>query len=123
MDTAFWVKPPSEPHDSLRWSDTSMVLASRMLDLDVGGCRKMLWDLWNEKRNTVLSNESLSSRMMEMEEAVNASGAYLRESEKWYGGAETLNLSELEYYTIECLNLVRLTIEDRWPVKDMTLIR
>lgn len=123
MDTAFWVKPPSEPHDSLRWPDTSMVLASRMLDLDVGGCRKMLWDLWNEKRNTVLSNESLSSRMMEMEEAVNASGAYLRESEKWYGGAETLNLSELEYYTIECLNLVRLTIEDRWPVKDMTLIR
>ena len=123
MDTAFWVKPPSESHDSLRWPDTSMILASRMLDLDVGGCRKMLWDLWNEKKQTVLSDESLSARIMEMEETVNASGAYLRETEKWYGGAQTLNLSELEYYTLQCLNLVRLTIEDRWPVENMMLTR
>lgn len=123
MDTAFWVKPPSEAHDSLRWPDTSMILASRMLDLDVGGCRKMLWELWNEKKQNVLSDEALSGRILQMEEYVNASGAYLRESEKWYGGAEVLNLSELEYYTLQCLNLVRLTIEDRWPVEGMELSR
>ena len=83
----------------------------------------MLRDLWNEKKQPELSDESLSARIMEMEETVNASGAYLRETEKWYGGAQTLNLSELEYYTLQCLNLVRLTIEDRWPVENMMLTR
>ena len=116
MDTAFWVKPPSEPHDSLRWPDLSMVLPRRMLDLDIGNCRERMWQIWREKRATILSDEAIYERFTAMEEYVNATGAYLRETEKWYGGATELNLSEMEYYEERNLNLVELTMEEHWPI-------
>lgn len=121
MDTGLWVRKDFDPHNSLRWPDMSMVLPTRMLDLNVGNCREMIWQLWNEKRTGVLSKESFSARIMDTEALINASGAYLRESQKWYGEAVKLNLSEMEYYAEECLNLVRLTLESVWPVEGMTL--
>ena len=121
MDTAFWVKPPSEPHNSLRWPDVSMVLPKRMLDLNVGGCREMIWEMWREKRATILSNEAIYNRFIEMEAYINASGAYLRESQKWYGEEKKLNLSELEYYEEQSLGLVELVLEDLWPVEGQKL--
>lgn len=116
MDTAFWVKPPSEPHDSMRYPDTSMVLPRRMLDLNVGNCRELMWKIWREKRQTVLADEAIYERFTAMEEYINASGAYLRESEKWYGEAIELNLSEMEYYEERNLSLVELVLEDTWPI-------
>lgn len=116
MDTAFWVKPPSEPHDSMRYPDTSMVLPRRMLDLNVGNCRELMWKIWREKRQTILADEAIYERFTAMEEYINASGAYLRESEKWYGEAIELNLSEMEYYEERNLSLVELVLEDTWPI-------
>lgn len=116
MDTAFWVKLDEDAHDAMRWPDTSMVLPRRMLDLNVGNCREIMWEIWREKRSTILSDEAIYNRFTEMEEYINATGAYLRETEKWYGGARELNLSEMEYYEERNLSLVELVLEDSWPI-------
>ena len=117
MDTAFWVKPPSEPHDSLRWPDLSMVLPRRMLDLNVGGCRELMWQIWREKRATILADEAIYERFTAMEEYINASGAYLRESERWQGGAQELNLAEINAYATQHLHEIDSMIEQMWPVQ------
>lgn len=122
MDTGLWVRKDFDPHNTLRWPDLNVVLPTRMLELDVGGCREILWNLWNEKRSTILSKEEFSARIERVEEMINASGAYLRESEKWYGEAIPLNMSEVIYYAEECLILVRITMEETWPVEGMLLV-
>lgn len=121
MDSAFWVLKSFEAHNTLRWPDMTVTIPTRMLELDVGGCRKILWEMWNEKRRTILSTDSLNNRFMEMEQFMNRSGAYRREMQKWYGTDTTLDMSEVAYYTEECLNLVRLTLEETWPVEGMVL--
>ena len=123
MDTAFWVKPSSVMENMRYWPDLSMTIPARMLELDVGSCRKIMCELWNEKRSSVLSQDAMYRLFMDMEAFINASGAYLRESEKWYGESIPLNLSEMEYYAEECLNLVRLTLESEWAVEGMTLVQ
>ena len=87
-----------------------------MLDLNVGNCRELMWKIWREKRQTVLADEAIYERFTAMEEYINASGAYLRESEKWYGEAIELNLSDMEYYEERNLSLVELVLEDTWPI-------
>jgi len=122
MDTGLWVNTDSDSHNELHSPNLNVVLPTRMLELDVGGCREILWNLWNEKRSTILSREEFSARIENTETMINASGAYLRESEKWYGEAIPLNLSEMMYYAEQCLILVRMTIEDTWPVEGMELV-
>jgi len=123
MDSGFWVLQADTAHNVLRWPDMSMTLPTRMLDLNVGNCREVIWDLWNEKRASVLSTDEMYNRFMEMEQYINDSGAYLRESERWYGEAKTLNLSEIAYYHEQCMNLVYLTLLDYWPVSGKKLVQ
>ena len=118
MDTGFWVKPDSETGSSMRWPDVSMILPKRMLDLDVGGCRAIIWDMWREKRVTLLTDEAMHARFDEMEAYINASGAYLRESQRWYGEAKKLNLSEMAYYETQNLDLIERTLAWFWPIED-----
>lgn len=121
LDSGFWVPKESDPHNVMRWPDMNMVLPTRMLELNVGNCREIFWSLWNKFRPTILAPEPLSARLGEMEAWINASGAYLRESEKWYGHAEKLNMSPELYYNEECNGLLRLTMQHVWPVEGMTL--
>ena len=121
LDSGFWVPDESDPHNVLRWPDMNMILPTRMLELNVANCREILWSLWNQYRTTILSPEALSARLMGMGEWINASGAYLRESEKWYGKAEKLDMSPEVYYTEECNGLLRLTLLHVWPVEGMLL--
>ena len=123
MDTAFWVRPDGENHNSTYWPNLTMALPTRMLDLNIDNCRELLWKTWREKRKTILSNESINNRMMNMEEYINASGAYLRESEKWYGEARKLNLSEMAYYSEMNQNTVGLVMEDMWPIEQDMLFQ
>ena len=122
MDSGLWVRKEFDSHNVMRWPDMNMILPTRMLDLNVGNCREMIWSLWNEKRATILSKEAFSARLAAEEDLINASGAYLRESEKWYGNAVKLNLSAKEYYSQECMDLLRLTLLHVWPVEGMTLL-
>ena len=54
-----------------------------------------------------------------LEEEVNASGAYLRESERWYGEAEELNLSEMYENELSYIGLIDSYLRELWPSSEM----
>lgn len=90
----------------------------RMLDLNVGNSRQKLWDIWNEKRATVISDDAMYTRIADFEEMINRSGAYLRETEKWQGGAQELNLSEIQAFAVEHLRVADRMMSQMWPHED-----
>ena len=97
--------------------------AWRMLDLDVDGAKQVIRDVWNEKRATIVSDDAMYQRVEDFQEMLNASGAYLRESEKWYGGAQELDLKEIQVFAVEHLHTIDREIERMWPLEtagDMT---
>ncbi len=89
--------------------------AWRMLDLDVNGSRETMRAIWNEKRSTILTDDAMYQRVDDFEQMLNASGAYLRESEKWYGGAVEANLSEIRAFAVSHLSTIDLELERMWP--------
>lgn len=91
--------------------------ASRMLNLDVGGCRQVLHEIWWEKRAGLITDDAMYQRVQQFEDMINASGAYLRETEKWHGGADTLNLTEISAYAVGHLSEVDRMIEQMWPLE------
>ena len=76
----------------------------------------MIRDIWNEKRATILTDDAMYQRFEDFEELLNASGAYPRESERWYGGAQELNLAEIQAFAVEHLHTIDLAIENLWPL-------
>lgn len=90
--------------------------AVRMLDLNVGGAQQMIREIWNEKRATILTDDAMYQRFDAFEEMLNASGAYQRESEKWYGGAQELNLAEIQAFAVEHLHTIDRAIANLWPL-------
>ena len=76
----------------------------------------MIRDIWNEKRATILTDDAMYQRFEDFEELLNASGAYARESERWYGGAQELNLAEIQVFAVEHLHTIDLSIENLWPL-------
>ena len=89
----------------------------RMLNLDVADCRQVMHDVWREKRETIISDDAMYQRIQDFEDMINASGAYLRESERWQGGAQELNLAEISAYATQHLHEVDNAIEQMWPVQ------
>ena len=90
-------------------------LCTRMIDLDIGGARGMLWEIWNEKRNTVITDDAMYNRMLEAEDMLNRSGAYLRETEKWFGEARTLDLTEMQVFALDHLHLADFMMSEMFP--------
>lgn len=89
-------------------------VAKRMLDLDVAGCRSILWDLWSEKR-AWLTDDAIYQWFVDTEEEINATGAHLRDSEKWYGEAKELSLVEPRAFMIERMYTIDRYLEEMWP--------
>ena len=89
---------------------------NRMLDRDHQGARQMLWDMWNEKRQTIISDDALYTRFQDFEDMINRSGAYLRETEKWHGGAAELNLAEMQAFAIEHLHVAERFMSEIFPL-------
>lgn len=110
MDMAFM---PMLSSDQLNLYDRQ---ARRMLDLNVGNARQVIRDVWSEKRSTIITDDAMYQRIQDFEDYINASGAYLRESEKWYGGAATLNLGEISAFAAEHLQQAERAIEEMWPL-------
>ena len=54
-----------------------------------------------------------------MEEMINASGAYLRESEKWRGGAQKLDLTGISAGTITHMSTIEYYLKELWPRNDL----
>ena len=90
----------------------------RMLDLNIGNAQQMLWDIWNEKRQTIISDDAMYTRIQEFEDMINRSGAYLRETEKWHGGAQELDLGEIRSFAVEHLHVADRLMSQMWPHED-----
>ncbi|MBQ8617353.1 MAG: CotH kinase family protein [Clostridia bacterium] len=90
----------------------------RMLDLNIGDSQQMLWDMWNEKRSTLISDDAMYMRVQDFEDMINRSGAYLRETEKWHGGAQELNLDEIKVFAVEHLHVADRLMSSMWPHED-----
>lgn len=118
MDTALPVTGIQENGAIIPYFDMTMVIPCRLLDLDVSGSRERIWTLWNEKRSTILSDDALYEWIMGVEEWINASGAYLRETDKWRGGARLLDLSEILYYETQHMNTIEWHLNEYWPLDE-----
>lgn len=94
-----------------------MTAFDRMLDLNVGDCRRILWEIWEEKRASILSDDALYQRIVDMEEMINASGAYLRESERWRGGAKELDVSDILSLATTHQATLEWYMEELWPLE------
>lgn len=93
-----------------------MVMVQRMLDLDLMNSRELMWTMFEEKRAGVLSDESIYEWLFSVEDEINATGAFLRESEKWRGGAEKLNLGEMCEKVIEFQKVFEEQASWMWPL-------
>lgn len=93
-----------------------MVLPQRLLDLNVGNARQILWDLWQEKRQSVLRDSEIERWIKDVEEYVNRSGAYRRESQKWRGGAYELSLGYALDSEIEHMWTIEERMRSSWPL-------
>jgi len=111
MDMAF-IKMLGYEEDTLNYY---LVQAYRMLNLDVADSQRTLYEIWDEKRVTILSDDAMYQRIEEFQEMLNASGAYLRESEKWYGGAREADLGEIQAFAVSHLSTIDRHLESSWP--------
>ncbi|MBQ9741323.1 MAG: hypothetical protein IJV91_10350, partial [Kiritimatiellae bacterium] len=89
--------------------------AYRMLNLNVADAQRILYEVWDEKRATILSDDAMYQRVEAFQEMLNASGAYLRESEKWYGGARELDLGEIQAFAVSHLSTIDRDLDSSWP--------
>ena len=95
-----------------------MPLPRRILDMNIGGSRQIIWDLWNQVRSGMLSDDGVYQWIGDLEEMVNASGAYLRDSEKWYGAADTLDLSQMTANEVAHMATIERHMREMWPLED-----
>lgn len=116
MDRSFNTKVDGETKDEL---DLQMMMTYRLLSMDALGSRTALHENFNEKRATILSDDFLYQWIEELETRVNASGAYLRESEKWRGGAEPLNLTAISAGAITHMSTIEYYLKELWPRNDL----
>lgn len=97
--------------------DLTMFMTRRILDLNLSNSRQMIHDLWKEKRATILTDDAVYQWIHEKEELLNASGAYLRESERWYGEAKELDLALISGNEVEHMYTVERFLNELWPVQ------
>ena len=95
-----------------------MTWINRVLNRNIGNSRALLAAEWAEKRGGVLSNDALYERISEMEERVNASGAYLRETEKWRGGGIPLDLENMKSQALEHMDTIQYYLDIIWGEDD-----
>lgn len=99
---------------------TDLRIPYRLLELDGLDSRRMLWSLWIEKRNTILSDDALYQWFHDAEDLVNLSGAFRRNSERWYGAPEDLDISDLYNYTLKHLGTLDQFLRECWPYGEYT---
>ena len=91
-------------------------IAMRTLSLNVGNARQVVRDLWEERRSTILTEDALYQWFLSAEEEINASGAFLRETERWRGGAQPLDLGAISAFVIDHMNAIERILYDTWPL-------
>ena len=103
------------PGEMVSWE---MKMVNRMLDMNLNGCRDLMWDMFYEKRGSVLSDDAIYQWLIGVEEEINATGAYLRESGKWRGGEQALDLGEMRVKVMEFQRVFESSALWFWPPED-----
>lgn len=103
------------PGEMASWE---MKMVNRMLDMNLNGCRDLMWDMFYEKRGSVLSDDAIYQWLIGVEEEINATGAYLRESGKWRGGEQALDLGEMRVKVMEFQRVFESSALWFWPPED-----
>ena len=96
-----------------------MPIPRRILDLNIGNSREMIWKIWNEKRSTILTDDAIYNWFMDMEAYVNRSGAALRDSQKWYGNAQLLDLAQMMSNETTHMSMIEHYLLALWPLEGM----
>ena len=96
-----------------------MPIPRRILDLNLGNSREMIWKIWNEKRSTILTDDAIYNWFMDMEAYVNRSGAALRDSQKWYGNAQLLDLAQMMSNETTHMSMIEHYLLALWPLEGM----
>ena len=116
MDRSFDVESVFGEPDDL---DLQMGMPRRLLDIDALGARALMHENFAEKRATILSDDALYQMIDDLQNYVNSTGAYLRESAKWRGGAKQLDLTEISIGTIEHMTTIEYYLKELWPRNDL----
>ena len=98
--------------------ELSLYLPCRMLDLDVLDSRRIVNRIWQERSERLLTSEEIYNWIIGMEEMINDSGAYLRETKKWYREAQLLNLADIEFYTESRIENIGRALLEMWPCEE-----
>lgn len=118
-DLDFSFKPIILTEDSIPMKEINrwMYMCERILDLDIGGSRQIFWDIWQKTRSTIMESSTIYQRIDMLGERINRSGAYLRESERWYGAAQEIDLSTIHAVAEIHPHTVEVCAQDLWPIE------
>lgn len=89
--------------------------ADRLIFRNVNGAGDKMQELYTELRNTILSEESMETHIMELDRLIRASGAYERDRTRWPEGAYTENYETLLTYAkarLEFLDTALFNLEN-----------
>ena len=92
-----------------------MRMPYRILNLNLMDSRAVYAQIWAQKRETLLGDDALYQWFDAWETYINDSGAYLRESETWWGGARTLNLQQICANMIDSMGNMDRQMQELWP--------
>lgn len=95
-----------------------MRMPFQILNLDLMNSRQIYADIWAQKRETLLTEDGIYQWFDEWETYINDSGAYLRESEKWWGGARELNLGEICANMVSSMGNMDRQMRELWPTQE-----
>ncbi|MBQ7052578.1 MAG: CotH kinase family protein [Clostridia bacterium] len=95
-----------------------MRMPYQILNLDVMGSRDIYYAIWAEKRADILTDDALYQWFDAWETYINDSGAYLRETETWWGGARELNLQGICANMIDSMHNMDRQMRELWPVEE-----
>lgn len=115
MDTSLLIPTREEDMAQGKSIELAFTLPFRMLELDVNQCREIMWDIWTQKRETIISDEALYTWIVGTAEEIEASGAYLRETARWYGEEGELPAAGMLYYTQSRIENVERALQELWP--------
>lgn len=82
----------------------SFETADRVMQLDVDNSIEKAKNKWKKLRSTILTDESLTKKIEELEATVISSGAMQRDTERWPEGGHTTDYSEIKQYAIDKMN-------------------
>ncbi|MBQ4265974.1 MAG: CotH kinase family protein [Clostridia bacterium] len=112
----------------------SFDLFNRMLRLDCGGVvRERTAQIWQELRSEAFNQENMDAFMARYDEALNSSGAFYRNAQRWERSHEMLDTYEIYSYAIARFDMMDRRVAeiagdalkdrqiwvDRYEIKDM----